>query len=223
MKKKNLQQHLLAWLIILAPVVYLFIVWNRLPEQVAIHWNAQGEADGFGSRLALAGMAALNAGIYLLLTFLPRIDPRRQNVQLSSDTYGKIRIASVIFLSIVMMAAILMNQGIQIDMLRIIFISTLILFAFLGNYFSRVRPNYFIGIRTPWTLENDTVWRKTHHMAGKLWFWTALALMPLVLLVEPVIMVPVFVAATLVLAIVPIVYSYYVFGRVKRSGSGAAS
>lgn len=223
MKKVNLQQHILASLVILMPAVYLLFVWNRLPEQVAIHWNAQGEANGYSPKIALLGMAALNAGIYLLLIWLPRIDPRRQNVQLSSATYGKIRIASVIFLSIVMMAAILINQGIEIDMLKVIFLSTLILFAFLGNYFGRVRPNYFIGIRTPWTLENDTVWRKTHQMAGKLWFWTALALMPLVLLAAPAIVLPVFFVATLVLAFVPIIYSYYVFGQVKSSESRSAS
>jgi uncharacterized membrane protein len=217
MKKEQFVQHLIASLIVLAPVMYLLIVWNQLPEHIAIHWNAQGVADGFGSRVTLIGLAALNAGIYLLLVFLPSIDPRRQNAELSSATYAKIRIGSVLFMSIILMAAILMNQGIQIDMLKIIFISTLILFAFLGNYFSRVRPNYFIGIRTPWTLENDTVWRKTHQMAGKLWFWTSVALIPFVLLVESAMVVPVFIAATLVLSTVPIAYSYYVFGQMKGS------
>jgi uncharacterized membrane protein len=223
MKKEHLQQHLLAGLILLAPVVYLLIVWNTLPERIAIHWNAQGQADGYGSRSTLLALAGLNVGIYLLLVFLPRIDPRRQNVALSSPTYIKIRIATVVLMSIVLMAAVLMNQGVQIDMLKIIFISTLVFFAILGNYFSRVRPNYFVGIRTPWTLENDTVWRKTHQMAGKLWFWTSLALLPLVVLLESNILVPVFLAATLMLAFVPVAYSYYVFGQVKRSETGSAS
>jgi uncharacterized membrane protein len=165
----------------------------------------------------LLGLAGLNAGIYLLLVFLPRIDPRRQNVELSLATYNKIRIGSVLFMSVILITIILMNQGLQIDMLKIIFISTLILFAFLGNYFSRVRPNYFIGIRTPWTLENDTVWRKTHQMAGKLWFWTSVALIPFVLLAKPAVVVPIFIAATLILSIVPIAYSYYLFAQLKRS------
>jgi uncharacterized membrane protein len=223
MNKETLKQHALIWTLLAAPLVYLLFVWNQLPDQITLHWNARGQADGFGPKNFLFGLFGLNVGIYLLLTFLPKIDPRRKNIELSAATYLKICIASTLFMSMVLLAAILSNQGIQVDVVKIILLGTLLLFAILGNYFSQFRPNYFIGIRTPWTLENDTVWRKTHQMAGKLWFWTAIALIPFVFWFESQVIVPIHLAATLILALAPVIYSYVVFGQIKRSDPGSFS
>ena len=90
-----------------------------------------------------------------------------------------------------------------------------LLFAFLGNYFKTIKPNYFIGIKTPWTLENEEVWKKTHIIGGKLWFVGGL-LMALTFLLPNEMQLYTFLGITAVITIVPIVYSYLEFKKIKN-------
>ena len=90
-----------------------------------------------------------------------------------------------------------------------------LLFAFLGNYFKTIKPNYFIGIRTPWTLENEEVWKKTHLMGGKLWFVGGL-LMAMTFVLPNDVQFYTFMGITAVISIVPIVYSYLEFKKIKN-------
>lgn len=89
-----------------------------------------------------------------------------------------------------------------------------LLFAIIGNYLPSVKPNYFIGIKTPWTLENEVVWKKTHQLAGRLWFPGGLMIVILTFIInDPKLMHVIFLTVTGIIAIIPIVYSFIIFKK----------
>ena len=126
------------WLIMLAPVVYMFLVWDRLPDELPSHWNIRGEVDGYSPAWVLPLM---NLGIYLLLLVLPKFDPRKKNYDIFSSSYYKIRLGVTTFLSLILALLIAVAQGANLPVPRLILICVLLLFAFLGNYLGTVRPN----------------------------------------------------------------------------------
>ncbi len=90
------------------------------------------------------------------------------------------------------------------------------LFIVLGNYMKTIKPNYFIGIRTPWTLENEEVWKKTHRMASYLWFWGGLAMIVSILLLPPNTGTYLFMVIVSMISIIPIIYSYKIFKKIQK-------
>lgn len=86
-----------------------------------------------------------------------------------------------------------------------------VLFIVIGNYFKTIKPNYFIGIRTPWTLENETVWKKTHKLGGKMWFIGGILIVILSLILNKSLSFTIFMIITGVITIIPIAYSYLIY------------
>ena len=144
-------------------------VWSRLPERVPIHWDAHGNVNRYGSRLAGAFMLpAVILGMWVLLRALPRIDPRRANYAKFADTYDLL-VNSLVALFLVMHFALLANAlGWAVSMERVAPVLIGLEFIILGNALPRARPNWWFGIRTPWTLSNDRVWMRTHRVGGYL-------------------------------------------------------
>ena len=91
-----------------------------------------------------------------------------------------------------------------------------VLFAILGNYFKTLRANYFIGIKTPWTLENETVWKETHKLAGKIWFIGGLMIIFGSLILDKTANTVLFVTITVTITLIPVVYSYFKYQRVTQ-------
>jgi uncharacterized membrane protein len=140
-----------------------------MPEKMASHWNAKGEVDGYLPRfLGLFLFPFIYAGIALLLVTVPRIDPLKANIEEFRRYYDWfIIIFSIFFLSLYLQT-ILWNLGIQISPSILLPISIGILFFHVGILCEKSKRNWFIGIRTPWTLSSDKVWEKTHKIGGKL-------------------------------------------------------
>jgi len=159
----------LAPLGVLAAFVVSAIAYRRLPERVPVHWDVHGNVNGYGSRFAGAfGMPLLMLGLWLLLRLLPRIDPRRANYAKFADTYD-LFVDSLVGLLLVMQLALLANTlGWPVSMERVAPVLIGLQFIILGNALPRARPNWWFGIRTPWTLSNDRVWARTHRVAGYL-------------------------------------------------------
>jgi uncharacterized membrane protein len=159
----------LAPLCIVAAFVASALVWSRLPERVPLHWDARGAVNGYGSRFEGAFvLPAAMLGLWLLLRALPRIDPRRANYAKFADTYDLI-VNSLVGLFLVMHLALLGNSlGWPVSMDRVAPVLVGLQFLILGNALPRARPNWWFGIRTPWTLSNDRVWTRTHRIAGYL-------------------------------------------------------
>ncbi|MFE3977771.1 MULTISPECIES: SdpI family protein [unclassified Priestia] len=152
---------LVAWLIALP----------HLPATMPIHWGANGEADGFATKInAMILTVGIMVLIYFIIAFVPRIDPRKENYKYFSKTYNILLNAVLLLFFFVNMSTILQGLGYNVPMSYIAPIMAGLVFIIIGNYLQRVRSNYFMGIRTPWTLSNETVWKKTHRLSGKLFF-----------------------------------------------------
>ena len=200
--------------IALIPFVYLIYIWNRLPEKVPMHWNGAGEIDRYGDKKELLVMLFMLVGItYFVFLIIPSIDPK-QKLQNMGNKLNNLRMILTLFMS-GLAVCILYSVQQKSSNPGFVFAIIGLLFAFLGNYFKTIKPNYFIGIRTPWTLENEEVWKKTHLMGGKLWFVGGL-LMALTFLLPNEMQLYTFLGITAVITIVPIVYSYLEFKKIKN-------
>ena len=213
----------IVWLIIITPAVYLAIVWNNLPEKIAMHFNLKGVPNGYGSRNDLILVTALLAGIataiFLLLPLVYKIDTKKSAVE---NKTRLLRLAFAITLFISFVSCILINGATRANMgfnIRLVFGGIGLLFCIIGNYMHNIKPNYFAGIRLPWTLENEENWKKTHLLAGKLFFAGGLLIAILCLLTPVIISLILFITITIIVTIIPGVYSYRLYKRQKMLNS----
>jgi len=190
-------------LMMLVPVVYLLLNWDALPGQMPIHWDLQGNVNGWGSRWVFP---LVEVGLYALLLVLPMIDPLKKNYEIFGDTYYKLRFIMVAFFSATNMCVMVNELYHNMNIGKLVSSSVFLLFALLGNYMGNLRRNYFIGYKLPWTLESDEVWRKTHKFASILWFWGGL--LGFVLSIANLDFNYVMVSIISVIAIVPMIYAY---------------
>lgn len=167
--KKTLEY--LAWVAIVLPLVYLFLVWNQLPDIVPTHFGPSGKPDAYGPKWTLTILSAVSIGVYFLLRYVPQLDPRLNKASLS-EHYPKLVLLIVTFLALVHCLVIRasLSEMAGESFTTILLVGVFLLFAGIGNYFNTIKSNYFVGFRTPWTLESETVWRKTHQLAAKLYF-----------------------------------------------------
>jgi uncharacterized membrane protein len=217
--KKNVTIRNLSMLFIsLIPVAYLPIVWNKIPEKVALHYNAKFEPDRFGNKtelwLVTGILVVVSFLIYLLLQNLHLFDPKRKN-KTSSPAFGKLATGLVVFMAALNSIIIASAAEGNISMNRFLFPLIGLLFAFLGNYMHSIKPNYFAGIRLPWTLSSDENWRLTHKLAGKLWFWGGLVFALTSLFIPARYVLYLFIPLVLVLVAIPVVYSFRLFKKQK--------
>jgi uncharacterized membrane protein len=195
-------------------------MWNRLPEQVALHFDLKGEPDRMGSRAELLLTAILlivmNAVVYLIITNIYRIDPKKYAAENKSRLY-RMAFASALFISVVLCMVIYSSSHGNIKFsISIILAATGLFFAFIGNYLPNLKPNYFAGIRVPWTLENEDNWRKTHALAGKLWFGGGIFLALICLFLKPAAAIVVFFSFMGLIVVIPILYSYMLYRNQKQ-------
>jgi uncharacterized membrane protein len=206
--KFSLKKELPILSIIAIPFLYLAYLWNSLPEKVPIHWNIKGEIDGWGTKdqliLIVLALPVLIYGIFLLV---PLIDPKKKLDKMGNKFY-QLKFLMVLFMSVLAVFILYNVQHQSLSNMKMLYVLIGFLFVALGNYFQTLKPNYFIGIKTPWTLENETVWKETHKLGGKLWFFGGILMILAVLLLPIETSFVVFIAATSIFAIVPIVYSY---------------
>lgn len=208
--------NIISLLLVAGAAVASVIAYPNLPEQVPTHWNAAGEIDGYSSRLTGVLMGpALAAGILLLMWLIPLISPRGYRTESFQSVVNVIQVVLVAFM--VAMGGIIIAAGLgrNLSVETIVPIGTGLLFIVLGNYMGKIRKNFFIGIRTPWTLASDEVWARTHRLGGYL-FVAAGA----ILVVMPVFGIGVMavVAASLIAGLVPVVYSFVAYRRIEGFG-----
>jgi uncharacterized membrane protein len=203
----------MAMLIALLPAGYLAMVYNQLPAIVPTHFGADMEPDRMGEKAELwlvTGILSLvSIGMYFLLNNLHRIDPKRRGAG-SSSAFGKLAFGMVVFLAALNFIIIASAKG-TVAMQNFLFPLLGLLFAFLGNYMNHIKPNYFAGIRLPWTLSSDENWRRTHEVAGKLWFAGGMLIAVVSLFIPVKAMLPIFIGVMLVITLIPVIYSYLLF------------
>lgn len=212
---KNLKKEFPFIFIALIPFIYLAYIWNQLPEIIPLHWNASGEIDRMGNKNEIIFPVVLLTILpYLIFAFLPAIDPKK-NLQKMENKLKYLRFFISLFMSALSVYILYSIQ--QLDSKpTFIFALVGLLFASLGNYFKTIKPNYFIGIRTPWTLENEEVWKKTHVLGGKLWFAGGLAIFLLSFILKNNYSFYILMIIVGVITIIPITYSYLEFKKLNN-------
>lgn len=172
MKKYGWSYFLIALSVLIGVFAYPY-----LPDQMPMHWNIHGEVDGYWDKQYAAFFPPLLMIVLMaLFIFMPRIDPKKENYKKFSGSYTIfITIMNVFFLLLQSMT-ISYGLGVNIDISLVVNLGIGLLFIVLGNYLPRIKHNYFIGVRTPWTLANEKTWRKTHQLSGKLFVMAGILL-----------------------------------------------
>ncbi len=156
------------WMIglIVLSVIGTGLIYPYLPAHVPSHWNISGEIDDYQPKLFVFFTALLPFLIYMMMIFLPKIDPKRDAYQKHQKAYQATATILAIFLIFIHWITLMAALGYPVDVGMMVRLGVAVLFVVLGNYLSQVRQNYFFGIKTPWTLANEQVWKKTHRMGG---------------------------------------------------------
>ncbi|WP_372765784.1 SdpI family protein [Lutibacter sp.] len=207
----NLKKELPLITIVLLPFIYLAYIWNQLPEKVPMHWNIKGEIDRYGEKMELIIIPILlPLLVYIIFLVVPKIDPKNK-LNKMGNKLQTIKVLLTTFMSILALFIIYSAKNQSFANPNYIILLIGVLYIILGNYFKTIKANYFIGIRMPWTLENETVWKKTHKLGGKLWFVGGIIVVLTSLILDKEPNVTVFLIITGIITIIPIVYSYIIF------------
>ncbi len=156
-------------LIVAAAFIASAVVYPRLPEAMPTHFDMSGQANGWSSRLFGAWMVPLFLlGMWGLVRVLPAIDPRGSNYAKFGGAFEAIIVSIMLFMLGMHIVVLRASLGYPAAMQRVVPFGIGVLFIVIGNLLPRARPNWFVGIRTPWTLSSDRVWEKTHRLGGRL-------------------------------------------------------
>lgn len=225
---------LVRWLVISAVVVVVMLalsVWGAtrpgLGEEVCTHWNAAGVCDGWGGKfLGFYLLPLVMIGVVGLIAAIPFIEPRRSNLAMSRTAYVALW-AVLLFYFLVLHVILVINAlheagvvAFNLDVGRLVPISVGVLFVVIGNYLGKIRSNYMMGIRTPWTLASDLAWDKTHRLGGKLFMLAGLLLVLSSLFLPVTWWVYVMLGTLFPMIIFLFVYSYLVWRNDPKAHNG---
>ncbi len=205
------------WLVILMiiPIILTYWVWDQIPDSVPVHFDLGGNPDRFGSKThTMIGLPILTFIIYFAVVYLPSIDPKRRidNHQRSIRSMRRIITLALVVINIMVILTSYQswNPG------KWMGAGVGVLIIAIGNQLNSLKDNYFIGIRTPWTLEDRDTWRKTHRFSSRLFMILGLAITIWSLLGLETHTTMFLVILLGGLAITPLLYSYLVFNKSKR-------
>ncbi|KKG07884.1 SdpI family protein [Methanosarcina sp. 2.H.A.1B.4] len=155
-------------LVLLSFILSIYF-YPQVPEQMATHWNSEGEVDGYMSKLwGLFFMPLVITGLVIMFLVIPKIDPLKENIAKFRKYYDGFIAIMVLFMVAVHLQILLWNTGIQISPNAVIPVGIGLLFYYIGILTENAEQNWFIGIRTPWTLSSERVWKRTNRLGGKL-------------------------------------------------------
>lgn len=213
-----------AWILCALMFLISLAVWPHLPEQIPLHFNAAGSVDGTGPRFMIFMFPVLTAFLLLVAEVSPRIDPRQDNYRRFRQQYRQLHfILSLLFLLIELYTiAICFRPGLTETLSIGTWMPALIgaLLAFCGNAMPKFKYNFFVGVKTPWTLADENVWYLTHRFSGKV-FVVCGVLMMLAAFLPPDGKVLLFLLLIAAMILLPTLYSYLAFRRQKAAGCPA--
>lgn len=217
MKTFKLKNEIWLWLIMLVPLIVFSVVYSKLPGKIPSHFDVHGRGSNYMTPVSfILVMSGTGLLVYFLTLLLPLIDPKRANYTLFNKAYFIIRLMILLLLSSVTCLMLMMALGKSVNINRIVFLIVMLVFMILGNYLSNVRPNWFVGIRTPWTLSSETVWKKTHQLGGKTFFFAGLCGFILFLFLPMLIMEWVFGILVAGAVLIPVIYSYVLYHEEEK-------
>ncbi|MEM3386651.1 MAG: SdpI family protein [Nitrososphaerales archaeon] len=198
--------------LLVASFLISIFTYPYMPELMPSHWNAAGEVDGYLPKFWGAFLIPLiMVGLYLLFVAIPRIDPLKDNIMRFISYYYGFILVMLLFMLVVQTQVILWGLGFKVSPNVIIPLGIGALFIYIGVLLGKAKRNWFIGIRTPWTLSSDVVWDKTHRIGGRLFI--AVGLLSLVGVLLPEYAYLFILAPILAVSIYTVVYSYIAYQR----------
>ena len=208
MLKQNKLKIIASFVITLLPVIFGFIVWDKLPENVATSFGWNGEITGYsGKMFAVAGLPVILALVNIICIIATNADPRKKNID--NKVYSAV-LGIVPCCSLICGVCIYTNAlGYKVDVGHIMSVFVGIVILLLGFILPRCKQNYTIGIKLPWTLHDEEIWNKTHSFAGKIWIVGGILMIVSGLLNFAIL----FLVIIFAIVIVPTVYSYLLYKR----------
>jgi uncharacterized membrane protein len=206
---KSLKNEWIIWVVIAIPFFLLAYYWNQIPETIPTHYGIDGKADRWNSKTSLLWfLPILMFFTYALLLAIPKIDPK-----LKVETMGKkflyIKLIIIGLISSISSLFVYSSANQRVDVFSLMVIIICVFVVVMGNYLPTVKPNYFIGIRTPWTLSDENNWLKTHRIAGRIYLFGGIILLILNVLLPQ--MANIFLMFLVGIILLPIFYSLYLY------------
>ncbi|MFO0703590.1 MAG: SdpI family protein [Patescibacteria group bacterium] len=197
-------------ILILVTVVVTFYIYPSLPAKMPTHWNFQGNIDAYSPKLFAAWlMPAIAIAMLIMFELVPKFDPKKEKYKLFEKEWMIMANGIIIFMIYMHTIMMYASMHIETNIMKPMFVGMGILFILIGNYLSKIRHNYFIGIRTPWALESEENWNKTHRFAS----WT-FVLAGIIVFLEAFFLwyaSAMIFGSIMIAAILPIIYSYLVY------------
>ncbi len=192
-----------------------FLLYHSMPERMPVHWNSEGKVDGYGSRFTgLLLIPIMTFVIYIAMSFVPYIAVYKKNIKAFYFFYFGFKLVFVLFMALLYMITLLPNFGIVINMNYLILPLIAVMIFFAGILMEKSKRNYFIGIRTPWTLSSDTVWEKTNRLGGR--GFKIIAVLMIISMLAGKYAIIISVGALLLFVAYIYIYSYRVFTQEKN-------
>ena len=211
MIKQNKVKLILTSFAILIPVAIGLFLWNDLPDTIATHWGINGEADGYSSKaFAVFGLPLVLLAVHWLCVFATKLDPKHKDInpKMFSVVLWICPAISIVMNTMVYLIAL----GKEIKFVSGVIIFMGLLFVIIGNFLPKCRQSYTMGIKLPWTLDNEENWNKTHRMAGALWVIGGIVIIATAIFESFII----FFSIMALMMIVPTVYSYMYYKKSKN-------
>ena len=207
---------ILSLAIIALITAFTLYFYADLPDQIPTHWNSKGQVDDYTSKpwgaLIFPGMAV---AVFLMMKIIPVISPRGFRTDEFRPVVNIFQVTLVAFMGGIGVLTLLEALGYQMPINQLVFAATGLLLIVIGNFMGKVRKNFFLGIRTPWTLASDEVWSRTHRLGGRMLMLGG-AIMFLSAFVP--IRIEFSVIAVVILGLVPVAYSYILYRKLEGFG-----
>jgi len=193
-----------------------FYFYPELPDKVASHWNAQGQVDGYmGKFWGAFLMPVISVAMLLLFIIIPRVDPKKENIEKFRSSFDAFIVLIFVFMLYIYSLTICWNLGHVFSFIRFILPAFAVLFYFAGDLIGKAKMNWSVGIRTPWTLSSELVWKKTHALGAKLFKATAVISLLGLLLEKYAIWL--LLGPVILSVLIVFVYSYLEYQKEKKS------
>ena len=203
--------------IVLLPFIYLAFLWNQLPKTIPVHWNINGEIDRFGDKTELLLLPILLPLLtYFIFLVVPKIDPKNKLNNMGNKLQN-LKFLMTLLMSVLAVFIIYSAKEQRLSNPNYVMLLIGILYTILGNFFKTIKPNYFIGIKTPWTLESEYIWKETHKLGGILWLIGGILVVILSLILNPRLNNIFFLGITAIITIIPVIYSYALHQNQKKN------
>ncbi|EKD23819.1 MAG: hypothetical protein ACD_81C00177G0002 [uncultured bacterium] len=211
---KQIPTQKITWILTGAVWIAAIGLYATMPERMATHWNAMGEADGHSGKLfGLFLVPLVMTAIQMLFAVLPKMDPLKSNSTIFKKQFEEFALLFAVFMAYLFGAILVWNKGVVFSMTTALVPAFAVLFYGIGILLHEVKRNWFMGIRTPWTMSSDVVWDKTHALGSKL--FKACGLIILLGFLFPQYVIGLILIPIIISTIWTVLYSYLIFKKEK--------